>query len=115
LQDALELLADLRVHAGQDTVEKFHHGDLRAEAAPHRTEFQPDHAGADDEQLARYPLERERAGRRPDALLVDLDALQARDVRAGCDHDVFGFDGLRLAVAALHLDLARRDDAAVAD
>ena len=115
LQDALELLADLGVHAGQDAVEKFDHRHLRAEAAPHRAELEPDHAGADHEQLLRHLVERERAGRRHDALLVDLDALQPRDIRAGRDDDVLRLDRLRLAVRALHLDLAGRRDAAVAD
>ncbi len=48
-ENALELLGDLGVIARQDAVEKFHHGDLRAEPVPHRAEFKPDHAGADDQ------------------------------------------------------------------
>ena len=114
-QDALELLADFGIHAGQDAVEEFDDDDLRAEAAPHRAELQPDHAGADHEKLRRHLRERERAGRRHDARLVDLDALQARDIRAGRDDDVLRLDGLRLAVRAGHLDLAGRDDLAAAD
>ena len=92
LEDALELLGDLAVHAGQDAIEEFHHGDLGAEAVPHRAEFEPDHAGADDQQLRRHLVERQRAGRRHDALLVDLDALQPRDIGAGGDDDVLGLD-----------------------
>ena len=87
-EDALELLGDLAVHAGQDAVEEFHHGDFGAEPVPHRAEFEPDHAGADDQQFSGDLVERQRAGRRHDALLVDLDALQPRDVGAGGDHDV---------------------------
>ncbi len=48
-EDALELLGDFAVHAGQDAVEKLHHGDLGAEPVPHRAELEPDHAGADDQ------------------------------------------------------------------
>ncbi len=48
-EDALELLRHFAVHAGQDAIEKFDHRDLRAEPMPHRAEFKPDHAGADDQ------------------------------------------------------------------
>ena len=109
-EDALELLGDFAVHARQNAIEKFHHGDLRAEPVPHRAEFEPDHAGADDQQFPRHLVERQRAGRRHDALLVDLDALQPRDIGAGGDDDVLGLDHLRLAVAARHLDLAGAED-----
>ena len=105
LQQALELPGDFAVHAGQDAVEEFDHHDLGTEPVPHRAELEPDHAGADDQQFLRHLFERQRAGRRHDALLVDLDALQPRDVRAGGDHDVPGLDRLRLAVGG-HLDLA---------
>src|ERR1700735_4899010 len=83
LEDALELLGNLAVHSGQDTIEEFDHGDLRAEPVPHRAEFEPDHAGADNQQFSRRLVERERTGRRYDALLVDFDTLEARDIRAG--------------------------------
>ena len=42
-------------------------------------------------------------------LLVDVDAVEARDVRAGGDDDVLGLERLGLAVGVFHLDLARRD------
>ena len=54
----------------------------------------------------------ERAGRRHDALLVDLDAGKPRDIGAGGDDDVLRLQRLRLAVVGFHLDLAGRDDAA---
>ena len=53
----------------------------------------------------------ERAGRRHDALLVDVDAVEAGDIRAGGDDDILGLERLRLAVVVFHLDLAGRDDA----
>ncbi len=53
LQDALKLLADLGVDAGQDAVEKFDDGHIAAEAAPDRAEFEADDAGADDEEILR--------------------------------------------------------------
>jgi len=48
-EDALKLFCDLAVHARQNTIEEFHHRDLRAEPVPYRTELEPDHAGADDQ------------------------------------------------------------------
>ena len=108
------MFGDLAIHARQDAVQKFHHGDLRAETVPDRTELEPDDAGADDQQFARHPVERQCAGRRYDALLVDLDALQPRDVGAGGDNDVFRLDGLRLAVRARYLDFAGAENLALA-
>ena len=108
----LRLAAHLAVHAGQHAVEEFHHRHLRAEPPPDRAELEPDHAGADHQQMLRHLVEHQRAGRRHDALLVDLDALEPRDVGAGGDDDGFRFQHLRLAVGALDLDLARRGDAA---
>ena len=62
---------DLAVHAGQDAVEEFDHRHLGAEPPPHRAELEPDDAGADHQQLLRHLVERQRAGRRDDPLLVD--------------------------------------------
>src|SRR5262249_21703947 len=112
LEDPLELPRDLAIHAGQDAIEKFDHGDLGAEPVPDRAELEPDHACADDQKFSRRLVERQRAGRRHDALLVDLDALQPRDIRAGGDHDAPGLDQLRLAVSACDFDLAGTEDLA---
>src|SRR5213075_5441 len=51
-------------------------------------------------------------GRRYDALLVDLDAFQPRDVRTGGYDNVLGLEGLRLA--ASDLDLAGAEDLSLA-
>src|SRR3546814_8425230 len=53
LEDLVRFLADIAVHAGQDLVEIFDHGDLGAKAAPHAAELEPDHAAADDDHMAR--------------------------------------------------------------
>jgi hypothetical protein len=53
LQDALELLADLGIHAGQMRSRNSTTVTCAAEAAPHRAELEPDHAGADHQQLRR--------------------------------------------------------------
>jgi hypothetical protein len=53
-------------------------------------------------------------GRRHDGRLVDIDARQARDVRAGRDHDRLRFEDLLVAVLALDHDLAGRADGALA-
>src|SRR5674476_1461028 len=41
--------------------------------------------------------QRQRAGRRHDAFLVDLDAPEPGHIGAGGDHDGFGLERLRLA------------------
>ena len=61
LLQAMELPRDLAVDAGQDVVEEFDDRHLRAEAAPHRAEFEADDAGADDEEFLRDLAEFERA------------------------------------------------------
>ena len=112
LQQALELLGDLVVHAGQDAVEEFHDRHLGAEPPPYRAELEADHAGADDEQLSGDLRQLERACGGDDALLVDLDALEPRHVGAGGDDDVLAFDRLGLAALARDLDLAAPEDLA---
>ena len=103
--------ADLAVQPGQDAVEKLDHDHFGAEAAPHRAELEPDHAGPDDEQPLWHLVQHQRAGRGHDALFVDLDAAQPGHVRAGGDHDRLAFDHLAGAVGGLHLDLAGPGDA----
>jgi hypothetical protein len=105
-QHALELPRDLAVHTRQNAIEEFHHGDLRAEPAPDRTELETDDAGAHHQQLARHLVQGQRAGGRHHALLVDLDALEFCDVGAGGDDDVLRLQRFRLAVGGLHFDLA---------
>ena len=112
LQQALRLLADFAVHAGQDAVEELDHRHLGAEPTPHRAEFEPDHPRADDDQRLRRLRQRQRAGRGDDLLLVDLDPRQAGDVGAGGDDDRLGLVGRLGAVGAGDDDAARRRDAA---
>ena len=111
-EQALRLFAHLAVHAGQRAVEEFDHDHLGAEPPPHRAELEPDDAGADHQQPLRHLVERQRAGRGDDALLVDLDAVEPRHVGAGGDDDGLRLQHLRLAVLAFDLDLAGRGDAA---
>ena len=75
-------LRDLGVHAGQDAVEILDHHHLGAEAAPDRAEFEPDDAGADDDEALRHAREFERAGRGDDDLFVDRDAGQRASRRS---------------------------------
>src|SRR5438105_2704320 len=98
-EHALELFSHFAIHAGQDAVEEFDDHDLRPQPAPHRAEFEADHTGADDQHSFRHFFQRERAGRRHDALFVDLDAFQPCDIGAGGDDDVPGLNRLGLAVA----------------
>ncbi len=75
-------------------------------AAPHAAEFKPDDAGADHQHLLRHRVEQQRTGRRYDLLLVDLDAGKLRDVRAGRDDDVLGFERLGATRRQHDLNLA---------
>ena len=111
----MRLLADFAVHAGQHAVDEFDDGDLRTQTPPHRAEFEPDDAGTDHQQMLRHCVQRQRAGRRHHTLLVNRDALELGDVRAGGDDDRFGVERLRFAVVAFDFDLAGRRDAAGAD
>ncbi len=114
-QDALELLAHFAVEARRDAIEEFDHGHIAAEPAPHRAEFEADHAGADHEQALRHGFERQDAGGGDDALLVDGHARQRCHVRAGGDDDVFGTQFARRAVLARHHHLAGGGDPPFAD
>ena len=102
--------ADLAVDAGQDVIEELDDRHLRAEPPPHRAQLQTDDASANHEKLLRHFRKVERAGRRHNALFVDVDAVEARDVRAGGDDDVLGLQRLVLLSSRFHLDLARSDD-----
>ena len=102
----------LAVEARSDAVEHLDHRDLRAEPPPHRAELEPDIAGADHHHALRHLRQRQGAGGGNDGLLVDGDAGDRRDLGAGGNHDVLGFDRLLLAVDESDLDLPRSDDAA---
>ena len=114
LEQALRLLADFAVHAGQDAVEELDHRHLGAEPTPDRTELEPDHPGPDDDQRLRRLRQRQRAGRGDDLTLVDLDSRQAGDVGARGDDDRLGLVGRFGAVGADDHDVARRRDATLA-
>ncbi len=109
-EQSLELFRDLAVHAGKNPVQKFDDLDLGAETPPHRAKLEPDHASADDQEFFRHAGKRKRPGRGNDALLVDLDAAQLRDVGAGRDHDGFGLDGFGFSLAGGNFHLARPGD-----
>ena len=109
LEDLVGFLAHVAVEAGQDLVEKFDHRDLGAEPPPHRAELEPDHAAADHDQVLGHLRQLQRAGRIDDPLLVDLDARQRSDRRAGGDDDV-----LRAHRAVADLDRVRAFEARVA-
>ena len=80
-EHALQGSTQLPVHVRDDMVEHLDNRHLGAEPLPHRAELEPDIAAADDDEPARHAVERQAAGRRDDALLVDLDAGQRRAFR----------------------------------
>src|SRR3546814_9946183 len=53
VEDALEMLGELAVHAGDDAIEKLDHRHLGPQPAPDRAHLQPDIAAADDHEVAR--------------------------------------------------------------
>ena len=73
LQDLLEFLRHLAVHARRDAVQELDHGDLRPEPPPHGAHLEADIPGTDDQQVLGHPLQIQRTGRGDDAVLVDAD------------------------------------------
>jgi hypothetical protein len=108
LEDPGRFLADLAVHPGQDLVQIFDDGDLRAEATPYGTELEPDDAAAYDDEAVRHLRKLERAGGIDDPLLIDLHARQRRHRGSGGDDDVLG-----AIFGAGDVDAVRRSEAAV--
>ena len=110
-QDLLEVLRHLCVHAGaSDRAEELDHLDVGAEAGPDRTEFEADDAGSDHDHLFGHLLQVERAGRRDDLLLVNLDTRERSHFGPGRDENVLGLD---LGVAAVEegdVELSRRGE-----
>ena len=100
-QRALHQFSDLAVDPRQDAIEKLDHGHFRSQAPPDRAELEPDDAGANHDQLFRRRRQAERARRRDDRLLVDLDSGQPRNVGSGRDDDRLRFDRRLLAVGGL--------------
>ena len=74
---------------------------LGAEPGVDRAELEADDPGADHRQPLRDAVERQRAGRGDDDLLVDLDAPERRRLGAGGDDD-----RLRPVALVADLDLA---------
>ncbi len=101
LEDLVQFLADLAVHARQDLVEELHDRDLSAKTPPHRSKLQSDHAAADHDHVLRHLRKGERAGGIDDlrARIVDIDAGQRSHRRTRRDDDVLRGHG---AVADLH-------------
>ena len=89
-EEPLKLLGDLEIGARQNAVEKLDHRDFGAEPPPHRTELEADHPRPDHHQMFGHLVAAQRAGRRHDLFLVDVDALEPRRVGARGDDDRLG-------------------------
>ena len=74
LEHLVEVLLHFAIHAGGDMVEIFHDRHLGPKAGIDRAQFQPDDAGADDDQFLGHLGQFQRAGGGDDGFLVDLDA-----------------------------------------
>ena len=66
-------LAHFLVHAGQDLVEIFDHGDLGAKPQPDAAELEPDDPAADHHHVPGHLGQRQRAGRIDDHAGVIVD------------------------------------------
>src|SRR6516165_4411009 len=82
----LQCRAELAIHIRYDVIEDLDDRDLGAEPPPHRAEFEPDITATDDDEPVRHAVKGQCAGRRNDALLVDLDARQRGALRT-CRND----------------------------
>ena len=105
---------DVGVHLGQNPRQILEHGHVRAEAIPHRTEFETDRAGADDgEPLGDFGV-LQRFGAGADDLAVDLDAAKVRRLASSGDDDVLGLNLALFAARRRHLNPIGREQLSVA-
>src|SRR6056297_2162091 len=109
LQQFLELLLYLAVHAGGNVIQEFNNRHLRAQARIDRAHFQPDDARADDHHFLGDFRQFQCARGGDDGFLVHLDTRQRGGFGACGDDDVLGLVGL-----VTHLDLALFGDRAPA-
>ena len=114
-EDALKRFGDFQVDSRRDAVEEFDHRHIAAQTFPDRTQFQSDHARADDQKPLGHLFQRDGTGGGNDLLFVDGHTRQRRDVGAGGDDDVLGGEAAQRAVLALYFHLTRSGDAGFAD
>jgi hypothetical protein len=100
LEDFLSFGGDLGIGAGEDAVEVFEDGDLRAETAPDGGHLQADVTRADHDEAFRDLFVGECFGARTDVFAVDLDALEVGRLAARRDDDVLSrqLDGFLFGV-----------------
>jgi hypothetical protein len=103
-KNTLELPRNFSIDSRQNAVQELNDVHLRAQSPPDRAKLEPDHAGADDQQLLRHLAEHQCAGGRNDALFVDRNPFEAGDIGAAGDDDVLGLHRLGLAVSSFHLN-----------
>ena len=105
LQDLLDGLGDLEVHAGAtNLVEELDDGNLGAEAGPDGGHLKTNDTTTDDEHLLGDLLEGNGAGAADDALLVDLETGEGGDLGTSGNKDVLALDGGLAAVVELNVD-----------
>ena len=79
LEDLAGQQRDLRVHAGQDTVQELEDGDLRTESEPDGPELEANGPGPDDDEMLRHRRVRERLRARADPVAVEVQPRQRGD------------------------------------
>lgn len=113
LERALERLGNLAIDArATDRVLELDHGDVRAETAPHRAHLETNHTATHDNEALGHLGQRERAGRRHHAVLVDLETRERGHLRASGDNDVLGLELSGAALEQVHAHGRGRGEAA---
>ena len=110
LEDTLEVLRYVTIHARGNAVEKLDNHHCRPEPPPDRPQLQPDIAAANHDQVLRHRTEFQRTCRGDDLLLVDLDPGDLRHVGPGGDNDILRLHRLGAALIRRDLDLAGAGD-----
>src|SRR3990167_2748484 len=91
-------LGDLLVGSREKLVQRLDHGDVGAQAGPHRTQFQTDHTGTDHTQGLGHALEFQGAGGVDDHILVDRSRRNVHWLGTGSNNHVLGLNHLSGAV-----------------
>src|SRR5690606_31584168 len=86
-----KLLREILVHARAQTVHRFDHRHLGAEAEPHASHLKTDDTASDNDQMFGNLVELQSAGARHDQLAVVLGGRNLDRLATGRDDDVLRF------------------------
>ena len=103
-QDLLHARGHFPVADGQNAGKELEHRDLRPEPPPDGSEFEADVATADDDEVLRDAVERQRLRAADDRFPVELQERQFGALAAGGQQDRLGFELGDAAVVVGHVD-----------